>query len=107
MTENTAIPTPAPQSPEPAAAPAKKSSLAKKLLRLALVLMFLVVIGLVLVWLNLNTFVKMGVIRGGKYATEQETGLNAANLAFSQGTLTLDALDIANPKGYSDKSKFL
>jgi hypothetical protein len=90
-----ATPAPAPQNPP------KKSSLGKKILKLFALLLILFVIGLVVLFLNLNTLVRAGVVRGGQYATDQTTSLDSADLSFSKGSLALNGLDIDNLKGYS------
>ncbi len=96
-----------PVSPGPTP-PRKKASLGKKLFRLFAVLFLLFIAVLLILFLNINTLVKMGVVRGGKYATEQETVLQAANLSLAGGALQLNSLDISNPpnSGYTTP-KFL
>jgi hypothetical protein len=53
-----------------------------------------------------NTLVRAGVIRGGTYATDQATLLDAADLSLTAGTLDLSQLHIGNPTGYKEP-KFL
>src|SRR6185369_15851427 len=93
------VATDAPASPTPPAP--RKSSLGKKILKLFLVLFVLFIIALVILFLNLNTLIAMGVVRGGKYATDQDTALKAANLSFSNGTLALNEMEINNLPGYT------
>lgn len=97
MAENT----PAPASSSPAAtSPPPRRSMGKTLLRLFVGLFAVLVIALLLLFLNLNSLVRAGVVRGGQHATEQNTDLLSAALSLSQGTLQLNTLDIANPKDY-------
>jgi hypothetical protein len=97
MSENTATPAPAPIP----AAEKPKAGPGKKLFRAAVALVIVLVLVALLVFLNLNSLVRAGVIRGGHYATDQNTDLKTADLSLSQHTLVLDSLDIANPAGYS------
>lgn len=63
-----------------------------------------ILVVLLVVLLLKNTLVKMGVERGGEYATGQTTTLQSADLSIFGGSLGLNGLDIANPKGYSTPS---
>jgi len=98
MTDSPATPTPTP-SP-------KRRSLVKIILRLFGILVLLVVIGVVALYFMRNTLVRAGVVRGGQYATDQTTLLDAANLSLAAGTLDLSQLQISNPNGYKEP-KFL
>lgn len=73
----------------------------KWILRITLGLLALIVVALVVLFFSLNTLVRSGVVYGGKYATGQDTALNAADLSLTGGTLQLSGLDIANMSGYT------
>ena len=90
------------QFSHPPPAPIKKKSFFRVLIKLVAVLLLLLVVGLVIVYFNLNNLVQAGVVRGGKYATDQETALQEANLALFNGALSLDGLDISNLQGYKE-----
>jgi len=96
MTDSPATPTPAP----------RKRSLLKIIFRLFGLLVLLVVLGLVALYFMRNTLVRAGVVRGGQYATDQTTLLDAADLSLAAGTLDLSQLQISNPTGYKEL-KFL
>jgi len=89
---------PSPAAPAPVR---RKGGIGKLLLKLFVAAMLLVVVALVVLYFNLNSLVRAGVVRGGQYATDQTTTLDMANLAFSSGSLQLDGLGIANLKGYT------
>lgn len=101
MSENTATPAPVTPPTGPESGGKAKKPLGAKLMRAAVGLVLVALLVGVLVWLNLNSLVRAGVVRGGQYATEQNTDLKAADLSLSQKTLVLDSLDIANPAGYT------
>jgi hypothetical protein len=92
--------TPASQTPPPPAAPApKKRSLGSRLLLLVGILVVLLIIGLVVLYLARNSLVRIGVEKGGQYATSQTTSLQNADLNLIGGSLNLAQLLIANPTG--------
>lgn len=93
MTDTAA--TPAPSSPAPAR---RKRSIIGILLKLFVALVVLIIVGLVVLYFLRNALVRMGVERGGHYATQQETSLGLADLALFNGKLDLSKLDIANIK---------
>jgi len=68
--------------------------------RFVLLLVFLVILGVAGAYVMRNSLVRAGVERGGTYATDLKTSLNAADLALFQGSLTLNDLNIANLQGY-------
>ena len=76
--------------------PAKKGGIGKWIVRIFATLVVLVVLLVAGLYLFRNTLVKMGVERGGKYATLQETMLDSADLSLGNGTLELSSLGIAN-----------
>lgn len=84
------------ESSTPSAAPARKGSLGKLLVKLFVAAVFLVIVGVGVLYMMRNSLVRAGVIRGGEYATEQKTGLNLADLSFGSHSLSLSELDIAN-----------
>jgi hypothetical protein len=100
MTDTTAPGTPTPTTP----APKKKRSVGGLILRLFGVLVLLFVLTLAGLYFFRNTLVRAGVVRGGYYATDQTTALEAADLAIFGGTLDLSTLKIANPakSGYKE-----
>ena len=98
--------TPAPQTlPTPAP---KKRSLGSRILRLFGILVVLLIVGLVVLYLMRNTLVRIGVVRGGQYATSQTTALQRADLMLFGGSLDLSQLEINNPtdRGFKEP-KFL
>ncbi len=98
MTDSPA--TPASPNPVTPGAPApKKRSVGKIIKRTVLALLLILVVGIVVLYLMRNSLVRAGVMYGGKYATEQETLLDAADLSLG-GTLDLSQLQINNPTGY-------
>jgi hypothetical protein len=90
-------------TPPSPATPAKKGGMGKLIFRLVIVFVLLAVVGLVALYFAKDGLVRAGVIRGGKYATEQDTGLVNANLSLFGGALTLDELGISNLAGYKEK----
>jgi hypothetical protein len=77
-------------------APVRRRSLGKLLVKIVAALVILVVVGLGVLYMMRNSLVRAGVIRGGEYATDQKTGLTAADLSFGSHSLLLSQLDIAN-----------
>ena len=74
----------------------------KKLLKWGLIAVGVLVVLIVVFWLFfLNGAIRIGVEKGGMYATDRTTTLNAANLSIRNGTLDLSSLSMDNPKGYS------
>jgi uncharacterized protein involved in outer membrane biogenesis len=88
--------TPAPLSPE--ARP--KKSLARRMVRWAIELLIVIVIGIVVLYLARNSLIRAGVMRGGSVATGQSVTLDSADLAVLGGNLDLDSLAIANLKDF-------
>ena len=87
-------PTPAPEKTRHHAGPLRWIG------RIVLALVILVILIVGGAYVMRNTLVKAGVERGGSYATDLKTSLNAADLAIFQGSLTLNGLNIANLQGY-------
>jgi hypothetical protein len=79
-----------------ASLPKKKSKIGKIIKRTILALVLVIVVALVALYFMRNSLVKAGVEFGGKYATEQITLLDVADLSLG-GTLDLSQLKIHNP----------
>lgn len=91
--------TPQPSSPATPSTPAdtkKRRSWGKIIFRTILVLFLLVVIGVGILFLSADSLVRAGVVRGGKYATDQDTALQLAKLSFMGGSINLSDLEIHN-----------
>jgi hypothetical protein len=93
-------------TPDSASAPSpQKKSPFKLLFRLFIVFVLLVIIGLVALFLSADGLVRAGIVRGGKYATDQDTLLDSAKLSFAAGTLNLSQLNIHNIQDSSNTYK--
>ena len=77
----------------------------KKLLKLALFLagglVLLVIVGLVIAFMSINSIAKTGIERGGTWAMGVPTTVSSVSVGW--GDFGLKKLNIANPSGYSDK----
>ena len=91
MTDNPAIP-PAPAKP--------KKSLAGRMIRWAIELLIVILVGIVVLYFSRNALIRAGVMRGGSDATGQPVTLESADLALFAGNLDLDSLAIANLKDF-------
>jgi uncharacterized protein involved in outer membrane biogenesis len=76
----------------------------KLLIRIAIVLVVLVIAGLVVFWLNLNTIVKRSVETVGPYLTKTEVKLDSASVSPFSGSGSLKGLFVGNPEGYKTPS---
>lgn len=83
-------------TPKPAEPTKRKTSLLKWMMRGFLAVVILLIVGVAVLYFMRNTLVQRGVVFGGKYATDQETTLSAADLAVVGGKLGLSQLQIAN-----------
>lgn len=77
----------------------------KKLLKLALFLggglFLLVIIGLVIAFMSINSIAKAGIEKGGTWAMGVPTTVGSVSVGW--GDFGLKKLNVANPSGYSDK----
>ena len=76
----------------------------KLIRRLAIVLiavLILVVIGVGILFMQINNIAKVGIQKGGTYALGVPTRLGAIDISIFSGSCDLDNLNIANPAGYN------
>jgi hypothetical protein len=90
---------PTPQSPSSDIP--RKSSVGRKLMWIVVGLVAVVVIGLAVVWMNLNGIVKRTVETQATNSLDLKTTLGSANVSIFGGSLQLEDLKIASPAGYS------
>jgi hypothetical protein len=74
--------------------------LIKRLFALGFVLVVLVIGGVVLAVMNINSLAKAGIEKGGTYALGTNTTLRSANVGILDGTFSMNGLNVANPPGY-------
>lgn len=74
--------------------------LIKRLFALGFVLVVLVIGGIVLAVVNINSLAKTGIEKGGTYALGTNTTLQSANVGILGGTFSMNGLNVANPPGY-------
>jgi hypothetical protein len=79
---------------------------APKLVRVVVLLVIVVVAGLVLVILNLNRIVKLGVEQGGARILGVDTTLDGASVSILGGTAGLDGLTLGSPEGFNAERMF-
>ena len=95
-------PTPSASSSVPVAK--KRRSWGRIIFRSFLVLFLLIVLAIGILFLSADGLVRAGVVRGGRFATDQETALQLAKLSFMGGSLNLSQLDIHNLSDYKEKN---
>lgn len=74
--------------------------LIKRLFALSFVLVVLLIGGVVLAVMNVNSLAKAGIEKGGTYALGTSTTLQSANVGILAGTFSMNGLNVANPPGY-------
>lgn len=78
--------------------------LIKRLFALGFVLVLLVIGGVVLAIVNINSLAKAGIEKGGTYALGTNTTLQSADVGILGGTFAMSGLNVANPPGYKAPS---
>lgn len=78
--------------------------LIKRLIALGFVLVLLVIGGVVLAVVNINSLAKAGIEKGGTYALGTNTTLQSADVGILGGTFAMSGLNVANPPGYKAPS---
>ncbi|MFI4882942.1 MAG: hypothetical protein ACIAQU_10200 [Phycisphaerales bacterium JB064] len=77
----------------------------KKLLKIAAIallpLIGLLVLGVVLAWVYIDTLAERGVERGATYALGVPTALGSADVGVLSGSVELSGLEVSNPEGFS------
>ncbi len=69
--------------------------------KLMLLLVVLIVVGVVIAWLGIDWIAKKGLEKGTSYALGVETEVDSLRLSLLKGSLKIDTLRIANPKGFT------
>lgn len=69
--------------------------------RIAIIAAALVIVGVLIVWLSLNSIVRSGVEIVGTTVTGQTTTLESADLSIFGGSVSLSGLKVANPREFS------
>jgi hypothetical protein len=72
----------------------------KKLFKLLVILIVLLIGAAVAAYIYLDTIAKAAIQRGSTYALGVDTTLNSVHLQPFAGELSLNSLEVANPKGY-------
>lgn len=72
----------------------------RRLIIVAVVLLLLVVIGVAILFSQINNIAKAGVEKGGTYALGVPTTLSSIDISIFSGKCDLDNLNIANPAGF-------
>lgn len=75
--------------------------LIRRLAIVLIVLLVLVVIGITVLFMQINNIAKTGIEKGGTYALGVPTRLGAIDISIFSGECNLDNLNIANPAGYN------
>jgi hypothetical protein len=79
---------------------ARKRFLRRLLLRAAILLLVLILLGLGAAWLLVDRLAKTAIERGGTYALGVDTTVEDVDLKILDGTLRIDAMTVANPEGF-------
>ncbi len=78
----------------------------KRLAIVAVILILLVVGGVVLLFMNINSVVKKGIEQGGSLAMGVPTTVESVDLGLFSGTFGMKGFKIASPAGYTAPSFF-
>lgn len=80
--------------------------LGKKLGIAFIILVVLIVISVTLVWKNLDSIVRRGVVEALTYILEVDVTLDRAHVSVQEGTVELEGLVIGNPEGFDTEQFF-
>ena len=78
----------------------------KRVIRIAIVLVALVIIGVIILVLNLGRVVQAGVETGGQVVLDVPTELEGASVSIFGGSAGLDGLTLGSPEGYDAEHIF-
>lgn len=78
----------------------------KKLLYAVVGLVLLLVIGLVIAFLSIDSIAKAAIERGGTYALGTQTSVSSVSVGVFKGEFSLSGLNVANPTGGAGGDKF-
>ncbi|MCG3181498.1 MAG: hypothetical protein BIFFINMI_03894 [Phycisphaerae bacterium] len=73
----------------------------KLILKIVIGIVLLLIVAVGVLWMLINPIARKGVEKGATYALGVDTTVKDLNLSLIHGTLMMDTLTVANPKGYS------
>jgi hypothetical protein len=76
----------------------------KKLVKLAILLVVIVLIGAVVAFVYVDSIAKAAIEKGGTYALGVNTTLGSADIGVFSGDFAMNSLKVANPEGFKSDS---
>lgn len=81
-------------------------TIVKLVIGLAVGVVVLLIAGVVIVVLSINSLAKKGIEEGGTYALGVPTTVDSASVGLFSGKFSMKGLEVANPEGFTDPNFF-